>query len=98
MPQFIAGTQGMPRRYYDYAPEFTIYNQISTIGAFMIAAGFVWAAIYLAKAMISGEKASDNPWGAATLEWMTASPPPHENFLKDPVVTSGPYDYTKMKY
>ncbi|MBP9706694.1 MAG: cbb3-type cytochrome c oxidase subunit I [Oligoflexales bacterium] len=97
MPQFIAGTQGMPRRYYDYAPEFTTMNQISTVGAFMIATGFVWAAIYLAKALISGEKAPANPWGAATLEWMTASPPPHENFLVDPVVTSGPYDYTKMK-
>lgn len=40
-----------------------------------------------------GEKAGDNPWDAATLEWATTSPPPHENFLKEFVVTNGPYEY-----
>ena len=42
---------------------------------------------------ISGERAPNNPWGARTLEWMTTSPPPLENFDRIPVVTSGPYDY-----
>src|SRR6185295_5917545 len=34
-PQFILGSRGMPRRYYDYPPEFQFLNQISTIGAWM---------------------------------------------------------------
>jgi cytochrome c oxidase subunit 1 len=34
-----------------------------------------------------------NPWRARTLEWQTTSPPPHENFVRQPVVTGHPYDY-----
>ena len=30
--QFVMGSHGMPRRYYDYLPQFTIYHRISTIG------------------------------------------------------------------
>ncbi len=93
MPQFMMGGQGMPRRYYDYLPEFTIYHQISTIGAYMIGIGFLIAGIFLVYDLICGEKASDNPWQGLTLEWQTSSPPPHENFKNDPVVTHGPYDY-----
>ncbi len=37
---------------------------------------------------------SDNPWGATTLEWQTPTPPPHGNFLKEPIVHRGPYDYS----
>jgi len=40
-----------------------------------------------------GPKASDNPWEALTLEWQSPSPPPHDNFIQSPVVTSGPYEY-----
>ncbi len=92
-PQFIAGIQGMPRRYYTYPAQFTTLNQISTIGSYMISLGFVISAIYLAYAHFRGRKAPDNPWGAETLEWKTSSPPPHENFLEVPVVTHGPYEY-----
>jgi cytochrome c oxidase subunit 1 len=43
----------------------------------------------------SGRKiTSDNPWGATTLEWQTPTPPPHGNFLKEPIVHRGPYDYS----
>src|ERR1700738_4924887 len=42
-----------------------------------------------------GNKASDNPWQAATLEWTTAPPPPHDNFGgRTPVVYHGPYEYS----
>jgi cytochrome c oxidase subunit 1 len=92
-PQFIMGSQGMPRRYYNYLPEFKIYHQISTVGALMIAAGFVLAAIYFVVALRCGRKASDNPWRGQTLEWKTSSPPPTENFRVDPVVTRDFYDY-----
>ncbi len=92
-PQFILGSRGMPRRYYDYLPEFTRLNQLSTIGAFVIALGFVLTAIYLFRAMKWGPKAPDNPWEALTLEWQTPSPPPHENFFHEPVVSTGFYEY-----
>jgi cytochrome c oxidase subunit 1 len=36
---------------------------------------------------------SDNPWQATTLEWATPTPPPHGNFLEEPVVCRGPYEY-----
>ncbi len=38
--------------------------------------------------------ASDNPWQATTLEWQTPTPPPHGNFLKQPQVHRGPYEYS----
>ncbi|MCA9108096.1 MAG: cbb3-type cytochrome c oxidase subunit I, partial [Planctomycetales bacterium] len=46
-PQFILGTRGMPRRYYNYLPEFQGLHQISTIGAYILGFGFVMTAIYL---------------------------------------------------
>jgi len=92
-PQFIVGAQGMPRRYHDYLPEFATLNLISTIGSWFLAVGFFWVAINLWRSMKKGEKAGDNPWHALTLEWQSPSPPPHENFLTQPVVTSWPYEY-----
>jgi len=41
-----------------------------------------------------GPKASDNPWEATTLEWQTPTPPGHGNFLKEPIVYRGPYEYS----
>ena len=94
MPQFIAGSKGMPRRYYDYIADYTIFNKLSTIGSWIIGFGFLIAAFYLFYAMFFGPKASGNPWNAATLEWDSPSPPPIQNFEKDPIVTKGPYDYS----
>ena len=92
-PQFILGARGMPRRYWDYLPEFTFLNQVSTVGSWLIGAGFLLTAGYLLKALISGETAPANPWGALTLEWQTPSPPPHDNFAVTPIVTHWPYEY-----
>jgi cytochrome c oxidase subunit I len=65
----------------------------------------LWAAIALGIAQIPfiinifwsmkhGEKASDNPWHSTTLEWQTATPPPHGNFAHVPHVYRGPYEYS----
>jgi cytochrome c oxidase subunit 1 len=83
----------MPRRYWTYLPEFTLLNQISTIGSWFLAAGLLYSAHYLAKAMRKGPAAGANPWRSLTLEWQTPSPPPHENFEKTPQVESWPYEY-----
>ena len=92
-PQFILGLEGMPRRYYSYLPEFTFLNRLSTVGSWMIAAGFLYTAWYFGKALKNGPIAPANPWEANTLEWQTASPPPTENFLETPIVTEWPYEY-----
>jgi len=96
-PQFVLGSQGMPRRYWDYLPEFTTLNQVSTIGSWFLGVGFVWTAIYFLKAMRSGPKAGDNPWESLTLEWQSPSPPPHDNFAVTPVVKDWPYEYRQTK-
>lgn len=96
-PQFIMGQLGAPRRYYNNHPDFLTLNTLSTYGSLLIAAGFIWTAIYLIWALAKGAKASDNPWGSATLEWESQSPPVMENFRHDPKVTHDPYDYTALE-
>ena len=91
-PLFFAGTQGMPRRYYDYIKPYETLNQISTVGSWLISAGFLLVLITIIHSLLKGKKAPENPWGARTLEWQTGSPPIHENFSKQPEVTRGPYE------
>ena len=55
--QFIMGSKGMPRRYYSYVEEFQIYHQISTVGSWLLAIGFILMLYYFVKSLISGEKA-----------------------------------------
>ena len=98
-PQFILGTRGMPRRYYNYLPEFQGLHQLSTIGAYILGIGFLITAVSLARSLKLGRKAPANPWGASTLEWLTTSPPPYYNFHTPPEVTQGPYDgYESLTY
>ena len=96
-PMFFLGWQGMPRRYYDYLPRFHTGNLISTIGSWILAAGIFLLFFNLIRSLFLGERAGSNPWGGATLEWQTDSPPPHENFTELPVVTRGPYSFGREK-
>jgi cytochrome c oxidase subunit 1 len=82
--QHILGLEGMPRRVADYLDSdgFTGLNQISSIGAFLLAAStlpFLWNALQTLRGRL-GTVAGDDPWGGQTLEWTTTSPPPAENF------------------
>ena len=92
-PQFVLGYLGMPRRYYEYPPEFQVLNVMSTAGASILAVGYTLPLVYLILSLKFGPKVGPNPWGAAGLEWEIASPPPTENFLTVPVVTAEAYDY-----
>jgi len=96
-PKFIMGYMGMPRRYYDYLPQFTPYQRISTIGSWILAGTIFFIFGYLIHALIKGKKATSNPWGGVTLEWHIPSPPPLENFAEIPTVTHEPYDFSQLK-
>src|SRR6187401_2927585 len=50
-PQFIAGYLGMPRRYHAYPPEFQVLNVASTLGASILAVGYVIPLVYFAYSM-----------------------------------------------
>lgn len=92
-PQFVLGYLGMPRRYYEYPPEFQVLNVLSTAGASILAVGYILPLFYLGLAWKYAEASGPNPWRATGLEWITASPPPTENFEEVPLVTAGPYEY-----
>lgn len=93
-PMFIMGWLGMPRRYYDYLPEFHSYHFISTIGSWILVLGILLMFGNLIKALLSGKKTTEkNPWGGETLEWQIETPPIHENFVDIPTVHAAPYEY-----
>src|SRR5580698_2463867 len=93
IPQFIMGSRGMPRRYYDYLPQFEIFHRISTVGSWILGTGLLITGYTLLEALWRGKRAPRNPWGSAGYEWMTDTPPCLANFHETPVFTRGPYDY-----
>lgn len=95
--QFMLGSHGMPRRYYDYPSEFQIYHVISTIGSYIMAAGFFWTLYLLVQSLFSGKIAPANPWGGRSLEWQCSSPPPHDNFKTTPSVGDC-YDFSVVRW
>jgi cytochrome c oxidase subunit I len=91
--QFIMGARGMPRRYYNYLDQYQPFHAFSTVGSWILGLGFLTMLYALIQSLRSGPKAPANPWHSLALEWHTQSPPPLENFDKQPTVTHGPYDY-----
>ncbi|MGD1097043.1 MAG: cytochrome c oxidase subunit I [Bryobacteraceae bacterium] len=91
--QFLLGTRGMPRRYYNYLPQFQGLHDVSTVGSWILASGLFLTAAYLLASLRKPADAPDNPWGGTTLEWQTSSPPITHNFDEPPVLQRAPYDY-----
>ncbi|MEL6267950.1 MAG: cbb3-type cytochrome c oxidase subunit I, partial [Pseudomonadota bacterium] len=85
-PQHFVGLAGMPRRYMDYSVEFAQWNYLSSIGAFISIASFLFFFGLVAYALMYGRKAAANPWNehADTLEWTLPSPPPEHTFEVQP--------------
>jgi cytochrome c oxidase subunit 1 len=90
-PLFIIGIQGMPRRYFDYLPQFETGHVLSTIGAFILFAGLILMVFNLFYHIKRGALATSNPWKGVTLEWQIPSPPTHENFEEIPEIKTRPY-------
>src|SRR6195952_4848758 len=89
-PMHILGLEGMPRRVYTYGPEmgWGTLNLIATAGSVIAVGGGL---VFVANAWFSfrrGKLAGADPWGGASLEWATQSPPPSHNFYYTPVVHS----------
>jgi len=95
LPQFVLGMEGMPRRYFDYLPQFESMHKVSTVGAFVNGLGYFLAIMHLAWMAKFGKKCAENPWESLSIEWQCPSPPPHENFHEIPVVTDWTYGYGK---
>ncbi len=98
-PMFILGIAGMPRRIYDYTQYAHLaqvggLNRMMSVAAFCLGLAQIIFIINFFMSLFWGKKASNNPWEANTLEWATASPPPHGNFASVPTVYRGPYEYS----
>jgi cytochrome c oxidase subunit I len=88
--QHSLGMDGMPRRIYEYSSGagWTLMNQISTFGSFMLGIGFMLTVLNVVRSVKRGRVAGPDPWKGNTLEWYMASPPPENNFDAIPRVRS----------
>ena len=100
MPMHYLGMAGQTRRYSQFT-EVAYQTKLIPLQRFITYAAFITISaqlIFLFNlfwSMRKGAKAPDNPWEATTLEWTTATPPPHDNFGgQTPIVNHGPYEYS----
>jgi len=100
VPMHIMGIVGMPRRYSEFTQyrfldslhPLVVFVSVAAIITVLTQVVFYFNVIW---SMFKGKKASDNPWEATSLEWTTATPPPHDNFAGHaPTVYRGPYEYS----
>ena len=99
VPMHTMGIAGMPRRF----AQFTEYEYLKGLHPLVLFVSIAAIATVLTQflfyfnlfwSMFKGERATENPWEATTLEWNTPSPPPHDNFAGvPPVVHRGPYEF-----
>jgi cytochrome c oxidase subunit 1 len=100
-PQFVLGYMGMPRRYHTYPADLVswqVLHVLSTAGASILGVGLLIPLIYLVWSMRYGKIAPANPWNLPGLEWQTSSPPPTENFLTTPIVTTEAYEFAPPEH
>jgi len=89
--QHWLGIEGMQRRIADYLPSdgFTALNQVSTVGAFLLALSMVPFFYNLWITRKAPLVNTDDPWGwGRSLEWATSCPPPRHNFDSLPRIRS----------
>ncbi|MDQ1637929.1 MAG: cytochrome c oxidase subunit [Pyrinomonadaceae bacterium] len=99
VPMHVMGLVGMPRRYAQFT-EYTFLSRLHPLVVFVSVVAIITVLTQfifyfnLIWSIFKGKKAGANPWEATTLEWTTASPPPHDNFAGVlPVVYRGPYEF-----
>jgi cytochrome c oxidase subunit I+III len=89
-PMHIVGLMGMPRRVHTYPAGlgWETYNLISTVGAFILAAGILVFVANVIYSLRRGERAGHNPWGGDSLEWALPSPPLQHTYSVPPIIRS----------
>jgi cytochrome c oxidase subunit 1 len=100
VPMHSMGIIGMPRRYSQFT-EYAFLTKahplvlLVTIAAIVTAVTQILFVVNFFWSMFKGERATDNPWNATTLEWSIPSPPPHDNFAGiPPTVYRGAYEFS----
>jgi cytochrome c oxidase subunit I len=101
LPLFFLGAAGEHRRVFNpqnfpelASPalhELRVIATLALVTMLLFQLPFLFNFVY---SMFRGQKAERNPWMANTLEWVTASPPPHGNFEAWPEVYRPPYEYS----
>lgn len=90
MPLYVLGLMGVTRRVQHFDdPSLQVWFLVAAAGAGLIALGILAFIIQLVVSFIRRDQLRDvtgDPWGARTLEWSTASPPPDYNFAFTPVI------------
>jgi len=82
-PQHFLGRQGMPRRYIDYPDAFALWNKVSSWGALLSFASFLFFIGVVFYTLRAGRRVTENNyWNehADTLEWTLSCPPPEHTF------------------
>ncbi|MGC8487771.1 MAG: cytochrome c oxidase subunit I [Clostridia bacterium] len=90
LPQYLLGLEGMQRRLntYPFGLGWHPLNVISTVGAFMMGAGFLVLVYNVWWSLAHGERdLTGDAWDGRTLEWAIPSPAPEYNFARIPVIT-----------
>jgi cytochrome c oxidase subunit I+III len=89
-PMHVLGLMGMPRRIYTYGAEtgWNVLSFVSSMGQVVNDLSMLLFVVNIVRALLKGERAPADPWGAGTLEWSVSSPPPRCNFFALPVVSS----------
>lgn len=87
-PMHFLGLAGMPRRVADYALQYTDFNLIASLGAFVLGAAQLIFLYNIVMTIRGGKKASARVWeGARGLEWTVPSPAPYHTFQVAPVIS-----------
>jgi cytochrome c oxidase subunit 1 len=100
MPMFIQGLGGMNRRMYDGGAQYAHnagllkWNIVIGMAAWLLGLFQLPFIVNFFMSIRRGERVGNNPWDATTLEWFAPSPPGHGNFLTEPIVYRGPYEYS----
>jgi cytochrome c oxidase subunit 1 len=74
-------------------PQVTVHAAVSMVGTWVLVGSVFLALGTLVASVLRAPRCAPNPWGGASLEWETASPPLADNFAERPEVTHDPYDF-----
>lgn len=95
----VVGYAGQHRRLfdpavYDFIKPLMPLNKMISMFAFVLGLIQLLFFINFFWSLWRGKKAERNPWDAATLEWTLDYPIGHGNFETEPIIKTGPHEYS----